>query len=156
MGVCCVKQHNQDKGEFREADKTEGTLTLYKNNKDAVEKIIKIQSAYRRYKAIRLLKQLRAQKEQQEKARPRHDIGPEGVNEVIPEATHGMAGGEGGVESSGQQNVQLDAVSDNTKVRELEAKLGPFRPDIKLNDSVRREYRDTVILDNGARYTGEW
>lgn len=82
---------------------------------------------------------------------------PEGVPESIPEATHGVAGAEAGSEIPGQpQTVPLDAISENTKVRELEAKLGPFRPDIKLTDSVRREYRDTVILDNGARYTGEW
>ena len=157
MGVCCVKQHNQDQAEFRDGSKTEGAFMLYKSNKDAIDKIIKIQCAYRRYKAIKLLKQLKSQKELKEKSNPKRPANalPEGTPEAVPETNYGAAA-EPVPDSSGQQNAVPDTFSENTKVRELEVKLGPFRPDIKLNDSVKREHRDTVILDNGARYTGEW
>ena len=123
MGVCCVKQHNQDQNEFNETTKKPELLTLLKGSKDAISRIIKIQCAMRRFRAMKQLKQLKASK-----------------------PTHAMAECTGAV---------VDMTSDNSKVKELEARLEPFKHE-KQDDGYGREQRPPAVLDNGAKYCGEW
>lgn len=123
MGVCCVKQHNQDQNEFNETTKKPELLSLLKESKDSISRIIKIQCAIRRYQAMKQLKQLKANK-----------------------PTHVMAD---------CASIPVDMSSDNSKVKELEAKLEPFKHE-KLGDGYGREQRPPALLDNGAKYCGEW
>jgi len=53
-------------------------------------------------------------------------------------------------------DTMADPINENIKVNDVESRLGPFRPDVQLDTTIRREQREPQILDNGARYTGEW
>jgi len=154
MGVCCVKQHNQDQGEFKSGPKTESAIKLFKDNKDAIEKIVKIQCAIRRYRAMKEVKQIRESKNRKHPVNIADGIVQGPVPEVPDAAVIEQHQHEFVPEAA--QNLINDTASDNSKVRELEAKLGPYRPETRQTDNASREYRDTVILDNGAKYSGEW
>lgn len=147
MGVCCVKQHNQDQNEFPSSVKDNGTLSIYKGDKDAIQKIIRIQSLIRRYRAKKEYKQLReyAKKKQPQDADAVREPDSSRVPVAVPEAS-----------PDGIQNLPSGTTSDNVKVRELELKLGSFKPEEQPDDGIKREQRDTVLLDNGAKYTGQW
>ncbi len=159
MGVCCVKQHNQDQGEFAGNTGDTGALTLYKGDKDAIHKIILVQSLVRRHRAMRQLKELCENKgkphtenlpNEPSKSTAQVAAGTANNDEVPPPAPVPEAAPEVA------QNAQAGTTTENSKVRELESKLGAFKPEAKADDSVKREQRDTVLLDNGARYTGQW
>jgi hypothetical protein len=123
MGVCCVKQHKPDQGEFVEHTKRPGLVELLKGNTDSISKIIMIQSMMRMHLAIKNYKSLKDNKQIIAK-------------KAIP-----------------AQNVEM--VSENEKVVELEEKLGPFRHG-EVKDEPEREQRQPVGLDNGAKYYGQW
>ena len=152
MGQCCVKQHNQDQGEFNDSSKNEGVVSLFKNNQDAISKIIKIQAHIRRFRASRKVKEIREVKKHQKMPDKGNEI-TNGVPEAPAEPVQEMAAPP--PDNNAQSNT-IDAISENSKVRELEAKLGPFRPPPQIEDAVKREKRETITLDNGAKYTGEW
>ena len=46
--------------------------------------------------------------------------------------------------------------SDNTRVKEVESKLGPYTPPAEPKDLARREKRSAIQIDNGLVYLGEW
>jgi len=162
MGACCVKQHNQDQNEFNNGEKKDNVISLLKSDKDAIVKIVKIQSAIRRYMAMKQYKAMKAggiveraarPLAQQEENPPEANAGvssnPEAIPETIPVPAPEVA-------ADSAQNGVVDSAIDNTKVKELESKLGPFVPEPRPADDVKREKRPTVVLDNGAKYTGEW
>eukprot|EP00826_Nyctotherus_ovalis_P018701 TRINITY_DN1563_c0_g10_i1.p3 TRINITY_DN1563_c0_g10~~TRINITY_DN1563_c0_g10_i1.p3 ORF type:complete len:136 (-),score=47.32 TRINITY_DN1563_c0_g10_i1:804-1211(-) len=133
MGVCCVKQHNQDKGEFNNKD---DNIDLNSNENPNKERVIV------------------PQEEMKVEAKPqREEVEYEEVVERAARKKSESAPEEPTIEP---QSIPLQMVSENSKVRELEEKLGPFKPPEPPKDSVKRETRATVILDNGARYTGQW
>ena len=130
MGICCVKQSSQDQGEFRRITKDEAatSISLYKNNNDAIMKIIKIQALIRGYRSRKQFTEL---KERQKK--------PVKTSEV--DGTADLA----------------NMTSPNPRVAELEAKLGPFNPSpIPQKSTSKREIRTPAVLNNGAKYSGEW
>ena len=45
---------------------------------------------------------------------------------------------------------------ENLRVKELETKLGPFEHEDPPEDGVQREKRPEALLDNGAKYDGQW
>jgi hypothetical protein len=45
---------------------------------------------------------------------------------------------------------------ENMRVKELEAKLGPFKHEDPADDGVQRVTRPETVLDNGAKYEGQW
>jgi hypothetical protein len=151
MGQCCVKQHNQDQGEFNDTSKSEGVISLFKNNQDAIAKIIKIQAHIRRFRASRKVKEIKATM----KPKKMTDKENEATN-GIPESQAEPIQERSAPPPNDAQNNAMDATSENSKVRELEVKLGPFKPPPQVEDGTKREKRETITLDNGARYTGEW
>lgn len=126
MGVCCVKQNKQEPAEFIGKPAKPDLTDLYKD-KDTEEKIVKIQCAFRRHSAVKRVKAMK-------------DV--QAVNERAPKP-----------ESTPDQN---NNPSENPIVREMEEKFGPFQREDPENDHVERVVRPQAILDNGARYTGQW
>ena len=59
MGACCVKQYSQDQAEFTRAQRQDPSITLLKNNTDAIAKIVRIHTALRVYRARKQLHSLR-------------------------------------------------------------------------------------------------
>ena len=49
-----------------------------------------------------------------------------------------------------------DGNNENSKIQEVEKKLGPFEHGEELPGLGVREKRLTTHLDNGVTYTGEW
>ncbi len=124
MGVCCVKGYKKEPGELVGTDKKADFVALYKNNKDVLLKIVKIQSFVRRYRATKQLKQLRETKK------------PARRTDILAEAAA--------------------VVNENSKVQEVEAKLGPFKSDKEPEGLGQREKRPAVSMENGVTYIGEW
>jgi len=131
MGICCVKQNAQDQGEFQRVFKDENfPISLYKNNNDAIMKIVRIQSIFRGFRTRKHLPEIR------EKCNKRHIRGMDADN------TNGET---------------ISMISPNPRVAELESKLGAFKPEQSPSkENKRREIRPPVVLNNGAKYSGEW
>ena len=127
MGVCCVKQYKEEAGEIAGAEKRSDFITLFKNNQDVIWKVVKIQSVIRRFKAMKEFKEIK----ESAKARRLCDI---------------PAGAGAGADSN----------SENSKVQEVEKKMGPFNAGKVPPGLGPKEKRSPVLLDNGVTYTGEW
>jgi len=137
MGVCCVKQHNQETGEFRDTKKSDENLNLSKSNNKSPskEEILPLREEASEPKPI---KEERKEDEVIERANKRVVNTPP---EEPPIDLH---------------TLSAQVTSENVRVRELEEKLGPFKPPESTQDSIRRETRGTAVLDNGAHYIGQW
>lgn len=135
MGVCCVKQHNQDPGEFRDVKKLDENPSLCKDNNEAINRaeVIPSQEA----PESRPIREESKDNEVIEKSRKNVQHTPEDTTLDL-------------------QNLSSQVISENARVRELEEKLGPFKPPEPTQDSVRRETRGIAVLDNGAHYIGQW
>ena len=129
MGECCVKQNKQEPAEFVGKPAKPDFVELYKDDKDVEEKVVKLQTAFRRHLAARNVKAMRDAKQ---------------VNERAAKPAASPTPG------------QSDNPSDNPIVREMEEKFGPFKRDEIEEDSAERVVRPQAILDNGAKYTGQW
>eukprot|EP01022_Parablepharisma_sp_SALTPOND_P023816 TRINITY_DN51_c0_g1_i1.p2 TRINITY_DN51_c0_g1~~TRINITY_DN51_c0_g1_i1.p2 ORF type:complete len:309 (+),score=26.64 TRINITY_DN51_c0_g1_i1:1133-2059(+) len=130
MGICCVKQVGQEQGELRRAGEDETTygISLFKDNNDAILKIVKIQSAIRGFRARKQLAELK-----EYCGRPQKLLEIDGVVDLT------------------------NMASPNPRVAELEAKLGPFNScSASSSKTVKREIREPILLANGAKYAGEW
>jgi hypothetical protein len=136
MGVCCVKQHNQDKDEFRDTKRNEENLNLCKDENMSKEKSANYQ--------------------EEVQSEPPKVIHNSNYSEVIERANKRNVEFVTEELAPEPQNLALQVVSENTKVRELEEKLGAFKSPEPLNDAIKRETRATILLDNGAKYTGQW
>lgn len=137
MGICCVKQHNQDTGEFKDIKKVDENPNLSKNNNESSNKV----------EVVPL-------HEEASNSNPMKEESKE--DEMIERAGRNMVGAPPKQPKIDLHVLSAEIVSENPKVRELEEKLGPFKPSEPSNDSVRRETRGTAVLDNGAHYIGQW
>lgn len=136
MGVCCVKQHNQDPGEFRDIKKLDENPNLCKDNNETMNRVAEAIPSQEAPE----LRQIR------EESKDNEVIEKTSKNiEQIPEDT-----------TLDFRNLSSQVVTENARVRELEEKLGPFKPPEPIQDSARRETRGTAVLDNNAHYIGQW
>ena len=112
MGVCCVKQHNQDLNEFQNIRKADENPDLYRSQEP--DKIIESKQENEKSEA-KFVKEEHEENQVVEKTMKPDKAEP--TPEVTPE-----------VASPEAANLQLNAISENSKARELEEKLGPFKP----------------------------
>jgi len=125
MGVCCVKQQGRET-EIKHSERKKDSIYLLRNNKEAIHKIIKIQSIVRMLLGKRELKRLKEAKELK----------------------------EGGANNGHLQEISVD--TDNTHVKEVEKTLGFFNPGPEPPGLGKRERRQPVTMENGVVYAGEW
>ena len=59
MGICCVKNYKEENGELIDGGRKGDFITLFKNNKDVIWKVVRIQAALRRYRAMKEFKALK-------------------------------------------------------------------------------------------------
>jgi len=142
-----VKQHKQDQGEFVEPGsltKQDDIIDLYKGNINAVSKIVRIQYAIRRY-----WRRLKRQQVRESAVPKRGNVQEEKAEEKTEEKQNEVPV----IDASG---VSKEEPTENVTVAEVEARIGPFKHDDYVPDARKIEKRPPVILDNGAKYLGEW
>ena len=137
MGVCCVKQHNQDTGEFDNTKKSDQNLSLSKNDNKSPGK----GEVAPFHEEVSEPKSIKEEKKE---------------DEVIERASKKVVNTPPEEPPIDLHTLSAQVTSENARVRELEDKLGPFKPPESTQDSIKRETRGTAVLDNGAHYIGQW
>lgn len=141
MGGCCECPKKQEPGELPGTLKFDlkSWLSTFRNNKALIAKIVRVQACIRRHRAKIRVKMLR-----------------EGRTATNPAG--GAPAAVSGKEMVRMQSTCTATTSDNPRVRELEAKLGPYHPSCvdAGKDQPVRETRGTILLNNEAKYTGQW
>ena len=151
MGVCCMKQQNQDRNELKN---NTILIELHKENDYPQDKVIKIQSTIRMHRAKNKLKQMKIEHELIEKQVRPPTEGEKKISLQIdcekPPQIEDLK------EISPRTEDVPVLTSKNNKVVEVEQKLGPFKPEIQLDSMKKRINKGSVFLNNGAEYLGEW